>query len=122
MIDRKRAYEPSSAKDGERILVERLWPRGISKETLRLDAWMKEVAPSTELRKWFAHDPAKWTEFRRRYFAELDANRDAWQPLLDLARKKHVTLIYSAHDEEHNAAVALRQYLQRKLTRSSRSS
>jgi uncharacterized protein YeaO (DUF488 family) len=114
MIKLKRAYEPSDAADGMRLLVERLWPRGVSKERLKLEGWDKDVAPSTELRKWFNHVPAKWAEFRRRYFKELDANPDAWRPILTAAKRRTVTLIYSSHDEEHNNAVALRDYLQRK--------
>lgn len=116
MITVKRAYEPASRSDGTRFLVERLWPRGVRKATFRIDGWLKDVAPSSELRQWFAHDPAKWMEFRGRYFIELDANPTAWQPLLEAAQhSKTVTLIYSAHDTEHNNAVALRDYLQHKL-------
>jgi len=112
MIGLKRAYEPVSRADGVRLLVERLWPRGIAKADLRLDEWLKEVAPSTELRQWFGHDPGKWDEFRRRYFRELDSRPDAWRPILSAARGgRAVTLIYSSHDTEHNNAVALRDYL-----------
>ncbi len=117
MIKLKRVYESPSKEDGIRILVERLWPRGIKKTSLRLDFWEKEVAPSDGLRKWFGHDPARWQEFRRRYFAELDANPGAWEPVLEAARHGAVTLIYSSHDEEHNNAVALKQYLDGKLGR-----
>ncbi len=92
-------------------LVERLWPRGVSKARLRVDAWLKEVAPSTELRKWFSHDPGKWSECRRRYFRELDSRPEAWRPVVSAARHGRVTLVYSSHDTEHNNAVALRQYL-----------
>ncbi|MFB3917455.1 MAG: DUF488 domain-containing protein [Terriglobales bacterium] len=115
MIRRKRAYDPADEKDGVRYLVERLWPRGVRKSVLPLDGWLKEVAPSTDLRKWFSHDPAKWGEFQRRYSAELDAHADAWKPILDAARRGTVTLIYSSHDTEHNNAVALSEYLERKL-------
>ena len=116
MIQVKRVYEPVAVSDGRRFLVERLWPRGIRKEALQIDAWVEEVAPSTELRQWFSHDPAKWIEFRHRYFRELDANPGAWQPILDaVAGHGTVTLIYSSHDEEHNNAVALRDYLEKKL-------
>jgi uncharacterized protein YeaO (DUF488 family) len=115
MITLKRAYDPLSPADGRRFLVERLWPRGISKAKLRLDAWLKEVGPSTELRKWFSHDPGKWSEFRRRYFRELDSRPDAWRPIASAARHDRVTLVYSSHDNEHNNAVALQQYLQAKL-------
>jgi uncharacterized protein YeaO (DUF488 family) len=111
----KRAYDSAGRGDGRRFLVERLWPRGIRKESLQMDAWLKDVAPSTELRKWFSHDPAKWPEFQRRYRAELDAHPEAWQPILDAAADGEVTLIYSSHDAEHNNAVALRDYLDQKL-------
>jgi uncharacterized protein YeaO (DUF488 family) len=118
MLTLKRAYDPPGAGDGKRFLVERLWPRGIKKEALQLDAWLKEVAPSDKLRRWFGHDPAKWEEFRRRYFAELDGNRDAWEIILREARRGRVTLIYSSHDQEHNNAVALKEYLDRLLAKS----
>lgn len=115
MIGLKRAYEPASSHDGKRFLVERLWPRGIKKENLKLDGWLKDVAPSTELRKWFAHDPAKWNDFRKRYFEELKQNPESWQPLVTAAKKGTITLIFSSHDQEHNNAVALKQFLQNKL-------
>ena len=122
MITLKRVYDPVSPTDGRRILVERLWPRGVSKAKLRVDAWLKDVGPSTELRKWFSHDPGKWSEFRRRYFRELDSRREAWQPIVSAARHGRVTLVYSSHDTEHNNAVALQQYLQvkRRPARSTR--
>jgi uncharacterized protein YeaO (DUF488 family) len=107
----KRAYEPPSSEDGSRILVDRLWPRGVKKEALALTAWLKEVAPSDALRRWFGHDPARWVEFRRRYRIELKSNRAALQPLRDALSHGVVTLVYSAHDEAHNQAVALREYL-----------
>src|SRR5690606_13203679 len=107
----KRTYEAPARADGRRFLVERLWPRGMKKEALAADAWLKEVAPSTELRKWFGHRVERWEEFQRRYRAELDAKRDAWQPILDAAKKGNVTLLYSAHDTEHNGALVLRDYL-----------
>ena len=115
MIQLKRAYEPASKTDSTRYLVERLWPRGVKKELLQVEGWLKDVAPSTELRKWFSHDPAKWPEFRRRYFAELKANPHAWEPLLAAARHGRVTLVYSSHDSEHNNAVALKEFLQQRL-------
>ena len=116
MIEVKRAYEPLGPRRGKRYLVERLWPRGIRKDQLRIDAWLKNVAPSAELRQWFSHDPAKWTEFRGRYFRELDTNPAVWQPLLDAASGgQRVTLIYSARDTDHNNALALRDYLEKKL-------
>jgi len=107
----KRTYEAPARGDGRRILVERLWPRGMKKEALGADAWMKEVAPSTRLRKWFGHRPERWEEFRRRYRSELDANPAAWKPIVEAARSGNVTLLYSAHDTDHNGAVALRDYL-----------
>jgi len=112
MIKIKRAYDPSAKADGKRILVERLWPRGIKKEALKLDGWLKDAAPSTELRKWFSHDPAKWPEFQRRYRAELDVHPDAWQPILEAAKTGVVTLLFSSHDAEHNNVVALKAYLE----------
>jgi uncharacterized protein YeaO (DUF488 family) len=106
----KRAYEPAAPGDGQRFL-ERLWPRGVRKADLRVDGWLKDVAPSPELRRWFGHDPDKWPEFRRRYFAELRSNKDALGPLREASRTGPVTLVYGARDTEHNAAVALREYL-----------
>ena len=111
MLKLKRAYDPVSRTDGKRFLVERLWPRGISKEVLALDAWLKDVAPSTELRKWFDHRVERWEEFRRRYREELNSNPDAWQPILDASKHGTVTLLYSARDTVHNGAVVLRDYL-----------
>ncbi|MEO6992617.1 MAG: DUF488 domain-containing protein [Lacunisphaera sp.] len=111
MIQIKRAYDAPAKSDGSRLLVERLWPRGIKKEALKLDAWLKDVAPSTELRKWFSHDPAKWTEFQRRYRAELKQCPEAWQPILAAAKAGPVTLLFSSHDAEHNNVVALRAFL-----------
>ena len=118
MIRLKRVYEPARPADGERFLVERLWPRGIKKEALRLDGWLPEVAPTPALRKWFHHDPARWAEFQERYRAELDARPEAWTPLLEAAHKHTVTLLFSARDVEHNNAVALKLYLEAKLRRS----
>ncbi len=115
MIRVKRVYEQFETDDGKRFLVERLWPRGMKKESLRMDAWIKDVAPSDELRHWFGHDPAKWEEFRLRYFTEMEENRDSWKPLLEDARRGTVTLLYSAHDQEHNNAVALKTFLEGKL-------
>ncbi len=115
MIQTKRVYQPPSPRDGKRFLVERLWPRGIKKENLDIDAWLKDVAPSTELRQWFAHDPAKWDEFKRRYRTELRAHTNALAPLLSAARHGNVTLLYSARDEEHNSAVLLQAYLEKQL-------
>lgn len=111
MIRVKRTYEPPAHGDGRRILVERLWPRGLAKEALAADAWAKEVAPTTELRKWFDHRVERWEEFRRRYWKELDANPEAWKPILEASRRHTVTLLYSAHDTAHNGALVLRDYL-----------
>ena len=115
MIRLKRVYEPAAKSDGQRLLVERLWPRGVKKEALQLDSWLREVAPSAELRKWFGHRPERWAEFQRRYRTELDANAANWQPILDAAQKKTVTLLFSSHDAEHNNVVALADYLRAKL-------
>ena len=109
----KRAYEAPSADDGTRVLIDRLWPRGIAKAEAAVDHWMKEIAPSTELRKWFGHDPARWEEFQRRYRSELKDHRDELERLRELAREGVVTLVYAAHDETHNDAVVLRGLLTR---------
>jgi uncharacterized protein YeaO (DUF488 family) len=105
-----RVYE-QQPRPGKVFLVERLWPRGIRRDALHLDGWLKDVAPSTELRRWFGHDPARWREFRRRYVAELDAHPEAWQPLAAAAAAGDVTLLYSARDRKHNSAVVLADYL-----------
>lgn len=107
----KRAYEAPAAEDGIRILIDRLWPRGISKKKAALDQWMQDIAPSAELRKWFGHDPARWDEFRRRYAEEVHQNAELLDRLRSLARRGPVTLVYSAHDEVHNDAVVLRNLL-----------
>ena len=117
MITLKRVYETADPTDGVRFLVERLWPRGVKKTVLKVDGWLKEVAPSSDLRRWFSHDPKKWREFRRRYFRELDANPDYFEPLLKAARGGRVTLVYSSHDTEHNNAVALKEYLENKIAK-----
>ncbi len=114
MIRLKRVYEPAEKADGRRFLVERLWPRGVSKVSLTIDAWLKDVAPSAALRQWFRHDPGKWTEFRKRYFTELAANEAALAPIQEAAAAGDVTLVYSSHDTEHNNAVALKEYLEAK--------
>ena len=116
IVKSKRVYDAIQRSDGPRFLVERLWPRGVKKEKLKLDAWLKEVAPSDGLRRWFGHDPAKWDEFQRRYRAELDENPNAWKQLLDVARQGNVTLLYSASDTEHNNAIVLKDYLAERLT------
>jgi uncharacterized protein YeaO (DUF488 family) len=110
-IEVARVYDRDAVPEGRRFLVERLWPRGVRRDDLRLEAWLRDVAPSAELRRWFGHDPQRWAEFRRRYAAELDAAPAAWQPLLDAARSDPVVLLYSARDREHNNALALRDYL-----------
>ena len=117
MIRIKRSYEPLARGDGRRLLVERLWPRGITKRTLRADAWLKDVAPSTKLRTWYGHMPQRWREFRARYRRELRTNEAAWFPILALAKRHNVTLLYVAHDEQHNGALVLRDFLLRRLTR-----
>jgi uncharacterized protein YeaO (DUF488 family) len=111
MIRIKRVYDRPDPADGVRFLVERLWPRGIKKAALPMDGWLKEVAPSEELRRWFGHDPAKWEEFQRRYRDELERKPSAWKPILEAARRGDVTLLYSARDTEHNSAVVLQAYL-----------
>jgi uncharacterized protein YeaO (DUF488 family) len=121
MITLKRAYDPVSPSDGIRFLVERLWPREVSKPRLRVDAWLKEVGPSTTLRKWFSHDPDKWDEFRWRYFRELDSHPEAWQPIVSAARRGRVTLVYSSRDAQHNNAVALQEFLRTKVRGRARS-
>ncbi len=114
MIEIKRVYDAGQA-GGTRFLVDRVWPRGIRKQDLHIDGWLRDAAPSAGLRKWFGHDPAKYEEFRHSYYKELDGNPETWQPILDAARRGRVTLLYSARDEEHNQAAALKQYLDAKL-------
>jgi uncharacterized protein YeaO (DUF488 family) len=112
MITIKRIYEPWSSDDGFRILVDRLWPRGVSKEKAKIDLWMKEIAPSNELRKWFSHDSGKWDEFKRRYIVELKNKSDLLKKIKDIEKENSfVTLLYSARDEEHNNAVVLEDIL-----------
>ena len=109
----KRVYDDPSAEDGLRILVDRLWPRGLKKEAAKLDEWLKEIAPSNELRKWFGHDPDRWEEFKARYFHELDQQSEAIHKLKEKASSENVTLLFAAHDETYNNAVALKEYLER---------
>lgn len=111
MIQLKRAYDSPDSADGARFLVERLWPRGMKKSSLEIRAWRKDVAPSADLRKWFHRDPARWEEFRRRYFAELEENPAPWHLLREAERSEKVALLYSSHDAEHNNAVALKEFL-----------
>jgi len=115
MIRLKRAYEPVARDDGQRFLVDRIWPRGVTKDELDVDSWLKDVAPSAGLRKWFGHDPSRWDEFQRRYRQELAAHLDDLAPLLDAARRGDVTLVYGARDPRHNQAVVLKQVLDEQL-------
>ncbi|HEY3862225.1 MAG TPA: DUF488 family protein [Verrucomicrobiae bacterium] len=115
MIAIKRAYEPAAKSDGRRFLVDHLWPRGVKKESLQVESWVKIVSPSNALRQWFKHAPAKWPEFKRKYFAELDKMPQELQPLLQAARKGKTTLVFSARDTEHNNAAALKAYLEKEL-------
>jgi uncharacterized protein YeaO (DUF488 family) len=115
MIRIKRVYDEPGPEDGLRFLVDRLWPRGVRKEELPLDGWLKGVAPSDGLRHWFGHEPDRWEEFCRRYHAELEGNGEAWRPLLEATRGHDVTLLFSAHDPERNNAEALRAFLEKRL-------
>ncbi|GIW39821.1 MAG: hypothetical protein KatS3mg076_0398 [Candidatus Binatia bacterium] len=111
----RRVYDPPERDEGPCYLVDGLWPRGIGKARLRIEGWLRDVAPSPSLRAWFRHDPERWPEFRARYFAELERKPEAWKPLLEAARRGPVTLLYAASDREHNNAVALREFLEAKL-------
>jgi|SRR5579872_1643660 len=113
MIKLKRSYESASKDDGLRILVERLWPRGVSKRNAKIDLWLKDLAPSTELRKWYAHDPARWQQFRKRYGTELKGHGDVLTLLKYVTQDRSVTFVYAASDEERNSAVALKEFLER---------
>ncbi len=115
MIEVKRVYEAQATDQGACFLVDRLWPRGVKKAALNLTGWLKEAAPSDELRIWFGHDPDRWQEFQQRYFRELEARRESWQPILEAARSGKVTLLYAAKDTEHNNAVALKKFLEERL-------
>lgn len=117
MIRIKRTYDPPTKGDGRRILVERLWPRGMKKAAVHADEWNKDVAPSTALRKWYGHRPQRWREFRARYQRELRKNQAAWSPILAIAAHRNVTLLYAAHDQLHNGALVLCDYLERRLSR-----
>jgi uncharacterized protein YeaO (DUF488 family) len=116
MMKLKRVYDAVERGDGRRFLVERLWPRGVKKEALADVEWLREVAPSTELRKWFSHRSERWKEFRRRYTKELNAKPDAWAPLVRAARRGNVTLLFSSKELDHNNAVVLKSYLERKIS------
>ena len=115
MIKAKRVYEKSAKDDGTRVLVDRLWPRGISKKAAKIDEWLKEIAPSDKLRKWFGHDPSKWEGFKQKYLRELEGKRDLRKKLQDIARVGTLTLVYSARDEMHNQAIALKEFLETDL-------
>jgi uncharacterized protein YeaO (DUF488 family) len=117
----KRAYEPAAPADGYRVLIDRLWPRGVSRRQAKLDGWEKELAPSTELRQWFGHEPRRFQEFRRRYIEELRSERPRLKALRRRARERTLTLVYSAHDTEHNDAVVLAEVLRRGLPKGQRS-
>ncbi|MCL4686660.1 DUF488 family protein [Myxococcota bacterium] len=107
----RRAYEPPARGDGQRLLIDGIWPRGVAKQQLKIEAWLRDAAPSTRLRQWFDHDPERWEEFRERYFAELDQRRDVVEDLLRRAKAGRITLVYAARDPDYNNAVALREYL-----------
>ncbi len=116
VIKLKRVYEKPESTDGIRILVERLWPRGLSKERAKVDIWLKEVSPSTELRKWFDHDPSKWEEFKKRYFSELEKNHAALDTISNLPEKGNITFVFASKEEEFNNAVALKEYVEKLFT------
>jgi uncharacterized protein YeaO (DUF488 family) len=119
MIKIKRAYDEVSLDDGERILVDRLWPRGIKKDGAKIDEWIKDIAPSNELRKWFAHDPSKWKEFKRRYMEELKDQSNLIEILINRAKRGNITLIFSARDTEHNNAAVLSELISKRERRKS---
>jgi len=113
-IRSKRVYETYDPGDGKRYLVDRLWPRGLAKARLRIEAWLPDLGPSHDLRRWFGHDPSKWSGFKKRYFEELSHKKELWAPVLSAATKGPVTLLFSARDPEHNQAVALSEFLRRR--------
>ncbi len=115
MIRLKRIYEQSSDKDGLRVLVDKLWPRGLRKNEVHFDIWLKEIAPDDELRKWFSHDPDKWEEFRKRYLRELEQNKENVQKLIEKAKETDLTLLYAAKNEHFNNAIVLKEYLESRL-------
>jgi len=115
MIRIKRIYDPPSRDDGKRILIDRLWPRGLKKEVTKIDEWLKEIAPSTELRKWFGHDPAKWGEFKRRFYAELNEKPGMIDEIVKAARKETVTLLFGSKEEHYNNAAALKEYIEARM-------
>jgi uncharacterized protein YeaO (DUF488 family) len=116
-IQTKRAYDPRKMEDGTRVLVDRVWPRGMTKEKLQAELWLKDIAPTGDLRKWFAHDPTRWNEFKKRYFSELDEKAKLVKQLCDIAAKGKLTLVYSARDTAHNQAIALKEYLMAKSSK-----
>ena len=113
-IQMKRVYELPQSSDGKRVLIDRLWPRGLTKEKAKVDVWLKDIAPSTELRKWFGHDPAKWNEFKKCYYNELKMNSEVVTRLAEILKHGKATIVYGAKDEEHNDAVVLKEYLEKK--------
>lgn len=115
-ISVKRAYEKPSSDDGWRVLVDRLWPRGVRKQDVKIDRWLKDLAPSNEIREWFGHDPAKWEEFKTRYFLELDGKLEAVSELATIAKERKVTLIYAAKDDKINNATALQSYIETRFS------
>lgn len=115
MIKTKRVYDPPEPEDGARFLIDRLWPRGIKKDALNLNSWLKDITPSNQLRIWFGHEPEKWDEFRKRYFAELDSRTEAVRLLIESASHDNVTLLYSAKDTSHNNAIVLKEYLEKQV-------
>jgi len=115
MVKIKRVYDPPSHTDGRRLLVDRLWPRGLKKEGSRIDEWIRDVAPSTELRSWFSHDSGKWIEFKKRFFKELDRNKDLVDRIASTARKGTITLLYGSKEERYNNAVALKEYVEARM-------
>ncbi len=115
MLKIKRVYDPSSKDDGKRILIDRLWPRGLKKESAKIDEWMKDVAPSTELRKWYGHDPEKWDGFKRRFFSELERQQGPVDDIIEAARKGTVTLLFGSKEERYNNAVALKEYIEARM-------
>jgi uncharacterized protein YeaO (DUF488 family) len=117
MIKTKRVYTLPSRADGKRFLVDRVWPRGVKRDDLAIEAWVRDAAPSAKLRRWFGHRDDRWNEFIDRYAEELDGRRESWRSILEAARRGHVTLLFAARDEEHNNAVALKRYLRRRLGR-----
>jgi uncharacterized protein YeaO (DUF488 family) len=120
MLKIKRVYDPPSRDDGKRILVDRLWPRGLKKENARIDEWIKEIGPSTELRKWFSHDPEKWEEFKRRFFKELQKNGETVDRVIATAKKSTVTLLFGSREERYNNALALKEFIESRISASKR--